>query len=300
MTASAGRSTSPISTCNSSTSHRPTWPCPRRRRRGSARAARAARRATGEWTAEIVALQRGAGGAGGASPKSSSIRPRAVEAPRAATSSLRAPRHPRGPICAVEDIDPPWRKPDLKNAVVGREVLLGHLEGFERGAKGGERAIDACGIRRLGAHEHVEILRCPRVTVERDRMSSEHDELGARFVQLDEQVSEVVGQIDQRSRPGTKRMGVSARVYVGSGSPDSDQLSRVSCATSATAAAPETGSRSISVRWSRVRCRDALVLRASARRARSAALIEKVYQIARLSAALPRPDGESGRHGELD
>lgn len=60
------------------------------------------------------------------------------------------------------------------------------------------------------AHQDVEILRRARVAVERDRVTTEHDELRVRVRELDEHVSKVFGQLDHYCL-GTKRIGARER-----------------------------------------------------------------------------------------
>jgi hypothetical protein len=60
-------------------------------------------------------------------------------------------------------------------------------------------------------HQNVEIVRGPRMPVERDGVPAEHHEVHRGVRELDQQIAKVVGELDHASRRGTKRTGISAR-----------------------------------------------------------------------------------------
>lgn len=69
--------------------------------------------------------------------------------------------------------------------------------------------VDPLGILRHGSDEHVEILGGAGVSMKRDRVSPQYDELRPRIRKLDQQIAEILRQLDQVGPPGTKRTGIS-------------------------------------------------------------------------------------------
>jgi hypothetical protein len=63
---------------------------------------------------------------------------------------------------------------------------LTYLERGQGRAECRERPIDPGCIVGIGTDEHVEVLRCTRMPMERDGMAAEHDEVGTRIGELDE------------------------------------------------------------------------------------------------------------------
>ena len=71
--------------------------------------------------------------------------------------------------------------------------------------------VDATGVPSARPNEDVKVLRSPRVSVERDCMSSDNNEICTGVVKLYQNVAEICGQFDHVSGPRTKQYGVDAR-----------------------------------------------------------------------------------------
>jgi hypothetical protein len=73
-------------------------------------------------------------------------------------------------------------------------------------------AVDQLGVCRVGAHQHVEILRGTWMAMECDGVAAEHHELGTDVVQRNQDVAKIVREIDHRGGHGTNRQGIVRRV----------------------------------------------------------------------------------------
>jgi hypothetical protein len=115
-------------------------------------------------------------------------------------------------VRSIQDVDPSRWQPDLEDAVVGREIGFADFKPVQGGAERSQRAVDARGVCRGGANEHVQVLRGPGMAVIGNRVATEHHELGAGVVKLDEEIAKILGQADHAERPGTNRKGMRSRV----------------------------------------------------------------------------------------
>lgn len=125
--------------------------------------------------------------------------------------------------------------------ITGIVLLRAHLEGLERRAERGKCMVNALGIAAVRAYQHIHVLRCPRVPMERYRVPTDQNEICAGVRQLEQEITKILGKLDHPPRPFTKRTGISARVYLGKDLPAAAQLSRVSRSTSDTASGPDNG-----------------------------------------------------------
>ena len=96
------------------------------------------------------------------------------------------------PGCAVQDVDPARRQPDLKDSVVSREVRRGDLDGVQGCTKSREGLVDARRVRGISAHQHVQILGGAGMSVKRHGVASHHHECGPCVMELDEEVAKVL------------------------------------------------------------------------------------------------------------
>ena len=90
----------------------------------------------------------------------------------------------------------------------GSPIGFGDLDGVERSAEGGERPIDMRRVCSVRAYEHVQIFGGAGMAVKRHGVTSHHHEVGTRVMELDEEISKVLRELDHVGRPGTERQGI--------------------------------------------------------------------------------------------
>jgi hypothetical protein len=113
-----------------------------------------------------------------------------------------------------KNIDASWRQSKLVDIALDCQLIGAHAMGLERCAKRSERGANALGVRKFSSHEQIDIASRSGCAVDRQRVCSHDDELGAV---LDEQFEDILEVFVHRVR--TSRPGIVARSYVASGSP---------------------------------------------------------------------------------
>ncbi len=113
---------------------------------------------------------------------------------------------------SIENVDSKRRDSQLKHAVIRHKVRFADFEGRQRRPELGQCAVDASGIRMVGADENVEVFRCSGVAVKRHSVATDDHELRLGVEQRDEKVAKVDRELDHSLGLGTNRHGMAARV----------------------------------------------------------------------------------------
>lgn len=91
------------------------------------------------------------------------------------------------------------------------EVVGGQAQLRKGGAKGRERIEDMGGVAGVWTNQNVEILGGPWLTVERDRMPTNHDKIGAGVGEGDQHIFEVIKQLDHGRCRSRRTQGIADR-----------------------------------------------------------------------------------------
>lgn len=99
--------------------------------------------------------------------------------------------------------------PQLHDLTRFVEVVGGETQLCERCAKGRERIEDMGGVAGVWANQDVEILGGSGLTVERDCVSTDDDEIGAGVCESDQHIPEIIEQFDHGRRSSRRTQGIS-------------------------------------------------------------------------------------------